>query len=168
MIRAITFASAGEPADVLEATEIPEPPTPGSGQIQVEVRAFPIHPGDLVGVSVGSTDPGRQTVAGLEATGVVVASGPGVDNPPVGTRVTVFPNPGSWAQRINVAAEVAVPVPDSVSDDAAVARKAARSAQPAGPDVRLRAPATLRCGRSSVWWPPPLSTLSIRPRCSPR
>ena len=120
MIRAITYASAGEPADVLEATEIPEPPTPGSGQIQVEVRAFPIHPGDLVGVSVGSTDPGRQTVAGLEATGVVVASGPGVDNPPVGTRVTVFPNPGSWAQRINVAAEVAVPVPDSVSDDVAV------------------------------------------------
>lgn len=36
-----------------------------------------------------------------------------------GTRVTVFPNPGSWAQRINVAVEVAVPVPDSVSDEVA-------------------------------------------------
>jgi NADPH:quinone reductase-like Zn-dependent oxidoreductase len=33
--------------------------------------------------------------------------------------VTVFPNPGSWAQRINVAADLAVPVPDSLSDEVA-------------------------------------------------
>ena len=119
MTRAIVYATAGDPADVLEAAEIPDPPTPGPGQIQVEVRAFPIHPGDLVGVSFGPPPPGQRTVAGLEATGVVIATGPGVDTPTVGTRVTVFPNPGSWAQRINVAAEVAVPVPDSVGDDVA-------------------------------------------------
>jgi NADPH:quinone reductase-like Zn-dependent oxidoreductase len=117
--RAITYATAGAPADVLEATEIPDPPAPGLGQIQVEVRAFPIHPGDLLGVSFGPPHPGQRTVPGLEATGVVVATGSGVDTPTVGTRVTVFPNPGSWAQRINVAAEVVVPVPDSVSDDVA-------------------------------------------------
>ena len=29
MTRAITYATAGDPADVLEATEIPDPPTPG-------------------------------------------------------------------------------------------------------------------------------------------
>lgn len=119
MTRAIIYATAGDPADVLEAAEIPVPPTPGPGQIQVEVRAFPIHPGDLVGVTFGPPHPGQRTVAGLEATGVVIATGPGVDTPTVGTRVTVFPNPGSWAQRINVAAEVAVPVPDSVGDDVA-------------------------------------------------
>ena len=78
----------------LEATEIPDPPTPGPGQIQVEVRAFPLHPGDLVGVSFGPPHPGQRTVPGLEATGVVVATGPGVDTPTVGTRETVFPNPG--------------------------------------------------------------------------
>lgn len=119
MTRAITYATAGDPADVLEAVEIPDPPTPGPGLIQVEVRAFPIHPGDLIGVRSGPPHPGQRTVAGLEATGVVVATGPGVDAPTVGTRVTVFPNPGSWAQRINVAAKVAVPVPDSVGDDIA-------------------------------------------------
>jgi NADPH:quinone reductase-like Zn-dependent oxidoreductase len=119
MTRAITYASAGDPAAVLEATEIPDPPTPGPGQVQVQVRAFPIHPGDLVGVRFGPRTPGQRTVAGLEGTGVVVAAGPGVDTPTVGTRVTVFPNPGSWAQSINVAAELAVPVPDSVSDDVA-------------------------------------------------
>ena len=119
MTRAITYAAAGDPADVLEVTEIPAPPAPGPGQVQVEVSAFPIHPGDLVGVSFGPSTPGQRTVAGLEATGVVVATGPGVDTLAAGTRATVFPNPGSWAQRINVAAELAVPVPASVSDDVA-------------------------------------------------
>jgi NADPH:quinone reductase-like Zn-dependent oxidoreductase len=119
MTRAITYAAAGDPADVLEATEIPDPPTPGRGQVQVEVRAFPIHPGDLVGVGFGPPHPGQRTVAGLEATGVVVATGLGVETPAVGTRVTAFPNPGSWAQLINVSADLAVPVPDSVSDDVA-------------------------------------------------
>jgi NADPH:quinone reductase-like Zn-dependent oxidoreductase len=119
MTRAITYTSAGEPADVLEVTEIPDPPMPGRGQVQVDVRAFPIHPGDLVGVRFGPPNPGQRTVLGLEATGVVAAIGPGVDAPAVGTRVTVFPNPGSWAKRINVAEEVAIPVPDAVSDDVA-------------------------------------------------
>ena len=119
MTWAITYATAGDPADVLEATEIPDPPAPGRGQVQVDVRAFPIHPGDLVGVRFGPPHPGQRTVAGLEATGVVVATGPGVDTPTVGSRVTVFPNPGSWAQRINVSAELAVPVPASVGDDVA-------------------------------------------------
>jgi len=117
--RAITYATAGDPADVSEVTEIPAPPAPGPGQVQVEVRAFPIHPGDLISVGFGPPRPGQRTVAGLEATGVVVATGPGVDTHGVGTRVTVFPNPGSWAQRINVAADVAVPVPDSLGDDVA-------------------------------------------------
>src|SRR6202045_825160 len=103
MTRAITYTSAGAPADVLEATEIPDPPSPGPGQIQIEVPPFPVHPGDLLGARFAPRIPGQRTVAGLEAFGVVVAAGPGVDTPTVRTRVTVFPNPESWAQRINVA-----------------------------------------------------------------
>lgn len=119
MTRAIAYASAGDPVDVLAVTEVPDPPTPGPGQIQIDVTAFPIHPGDLLGVSAGPPRPGWRTVAGLEATGVVVATGPDVQTPAVGTRVTVFPHPGAWAQRITVSAEIAVPVPDSVGDDVA-------------------------------------------------
>ena len=48
MTLAITYpTNDGDPADLLEVTEITEPPPPGLGQIQVDVRAFPIHPGDL-------------------------------------------------------------------------------------------------------------------------
>jgi NADPH:quinone reductase-like Zn-dependent oxidoreductase len=117
MTLAITYpANDGEPADLLEVTEIADPPPPGPGQIQVDVRAFPLHPGDLYLIPPA---PGRRAVAGLEATGVVASAGPGVNTPAAGSRVTVFPNPGSWAQRINVAAELAVPVPDSLTDDVA-------------------------------------------------
>ena len=119
MTLAITYAAAGDPAEVLAVTEIPDPPPPEPGQVQIKVRAFPIHPGDLAGISFVPPAPGERAVPGLEATGVVVAVGPGVSTPAVGTRVTVFPNPGSWAQRINVPAELAVTVPDSVSDDIA-------------------------------------------------
>jgi len=119
MTLAITYAAAGDPADVLATTEIPDPPPPEPGQVQIKVRAFPIHPGDLAGVNFLPPAPGERAVPGLEATGVVVAVGPGVSTPAVGTRVTVFPNPGSWAQRINVPAELAVTVPDAVSDDVA-------------------------------------------------
>ena len=119
MTLAITYAAAGDPAEVLAATEIPDPPPPEPGQVQIKVRAFPIHPGDLAGINFVPPAPGERAVPGLEATGVVVAVGPGVSTPAVGTRVTVFPNPGSWAQRINVPAELAVTVPDSVSDDIA-------------------------------------------------
>ena len=119
MTLAITYAAAGDPAEVLAATEIPDPPPPEPGHVQIKVRAFPIHPGDLAGVNFLPPAPGERAVPGLEATGVVVAVGPGVSTPAVGTRVTVFPNPGSWAQRINVPAELAVTVPDWVSDDVA-------------------------------------------------
>ena len=119
MTLAITYVAAGDPADVLATTEIPDPPPPEPGQVQIKVRAFPIHPGDLAGINFVPPAPGERAVPGLEATGVVVAVGPGVSTPAVGTRVTVFPNPGSWAQRINVPAELAVTVPDAVSDDVA-------------------------------------------------
>jgi len=119
MTLAITYAAAGDPAEVLAVTGIPDPPPPEPGHVQIKVRAFPIHPGDLAGVNFLPPAPGERAVPGLEATGVVVAVGPGVSTPAVGTRVTVFPNPGSWAQRINVPAELAVTVPDWVSDDVA-------------------------------------------------
>ena len=51
MTLAITYAAAGDPAEVLAATEIPDPPPPEPGHVQIKVRAFPIHPGDLAGIN---------------------------------------------------------------------------------------------------------------------
>ncbi|NGX07943.1 zinc-binding dehydrogenase [Mycobacteroides franklinii] len=117
MALAITYPGVdGDAADLLEVTEIDDLPLPGRGQIQVEVRAFSVHPGDLY---LDPVPAGQRAIAGHEATGVVTAVGPGVSAPAVGSRVTVFPYPGAWAQRINVVAELAFPVPDSLSDEVA-------------------------------------------------
>ena len=43
MALAVAYAdNNGDPADLLEMTEIADPPPPGPGQIQIDVCAFPI------------------------------------------------------------------------------------------------------------------------------
>ena len=86
--------------------------------MQVQVSAFPIHPGDLLAVS-RCRDLGRELVAGIEATGVVTEVGAGVTRFNPGARVTFFPQPGAWRQIVNVDAAIAVRVPDSVPDEVA-------------------------------------------------
>jgi NADPH:quinone reductase-like Zn-dependent oxidoreductase len=115
---AITYRRGGDPSEVLEVNDIGESQPPGPGQVQVQVRAFPIHPGDLLAVSAAPSSD-RELVAGVEATGVVTEVGAGVTAFSAGTRVTFFPHPGAWRQVVNVDAAIAVPVPDSVPDEVA-------------------------------------------------
>jgi NADPH:quinone reductase-like Zn-dependent oxidoreductase len=118
MTLAITYHRSGDPAEILEVTDIGEPPPPGPGQVQVRVSAFPIHPGDLMAISATQTS-GRELIAGVEATGVVIEVGAGVDGFSPGTRVTFFPYSGAWRQVVNVDAAIAVAVPDSVPNEVA-------------------------------------------------
>src|ERR1700736_1798751 len=118
MSLAITYRRSGDPTEILEVTDIGEPQPPGAGQLQVQVSAFPIHPGDLLAISAPQTPVGEQ-VAGIEATGVVTEVGAGVTGFSPGTRVTFFPHHGAWRQVVNVDAAIAVPVPDSVPDEVA-------------------------------------------------
>jgi NADPH:quinone reductase-like Zn-dependent oxidoreductase len=119
MSLAVTYRRSGDPAEVLAAADIGEPPPPGAGQLRVQVSAFPIHPGDLLAVSAPQTVGGEQ-IAGIEATGVVAEVGAGVSGFSPGGRVTFFPHQGSWREVVNVDAAIAVPVPDSVPDEVAV------------------------------------------------
>jgi NADPH:quinone reductase-like Zn-dependent oxidoreductase len=118
MSLAITYRRSGDPAEILEVTDIAEPPPPGLGQLQVRVSAFPIHPGDLIAISAAQ-ETGGELIAGIEATGVVTELGPGVTGFNPGTRITFFPHQGAWRQVINVDAALAIPVPDSVPDEVA-------------------------------------------------
>jgi NADPH:quinone reductase-like Zn-dependent oxidoreductase len=115
---AITYRRSGDPTEVLEVTDIGDPGPPGLGRLQVHVSAFPIHPGDLMAISATQT-PGRELIAGVEATGVVTEVGAGVTGVTPGARVTFFPHPGAWRQVVNVDAAIAVPVPDSVPEEVA-------------------------------------------------
>ena len=97
MTLAITYRRSGDPTEVLGVTHIGEPPPPGLGQLQVRVSAFPIHPGDLLAISATQA-PGRERIAGIEATGLVTEVGAGVTGFSPGTRVTFFPHQGSGAK----------------------------------------------------------------------
>jgi NADPH:quinone reductase-like Zn-dependent oxidoreductase len=111
------YAEAGEPVDVVKLIDVGEPRDPGPGQVLVRVTLFPIHWGDLQAIQLAS--PTAQVGAGVEATGVVEKVGPGVHHMTPGARVSVFPQPGAWAEHIVADAQFVVPVPDSVSDEVA-------------------------------------------------
>jgi NADPH:quinone reductase-like Zn-dependent oxidoreductase len=114
---AAVYTQAGDPADVVKLIGVDEPGDPGPGQVLIRVTLFPIHWGDLQAIQHGL--PSGQVRAGVEATGVVEKIGPGVHHVTPGARVSVFPQPGAWAERITADAQFVVPVPDSVSDEVA-------------------------------------------------
>src|SRR5699024_445607 len=60
-------------------------------------------------------------VGGSEGAGVIEAVGEGVTELPVGERVAWAEAPGSYAELVIVAADLAIPVPAGVGDDVAAA-----------------------------------------------
>jgi NADPH:quinone reductase-like Zn-dependent oxidoreductase len=122
MNRRVVYTRGGLPGDVLTVIEDPEPAAPERGQVLIRTTAFPVHPGDLQAIEAYPGKAAKPVPAGLEATGVVEAIGPGTRVAPgvkVGGRVTVFPQPGAWSQWIVADAEVVVAVPDELSDEVA-------------------------------------------------
>ncbi|GGJ36767.1 alcohol dehydrogenase [Streptomyces brasiliensis] len=122
MNRRVVHTRGGSPADVLTVIEEPEPAAPERGQALIRTTAFPVHPGDLQAVGAYSGAAAEPVPVGVEATGVAAAIGPDTHVAPgveIGSRVTVFPQPGAWSQWIVADAEVAVAVPDELSDEVA-------------------------------------------------
>ncbi|MFK0113788.1 zinc-binding dehydrogenase [Streptomyces sp. NPDC091217] len=122
MSRRVVYTRGGSPADVLTVIEEPEPTAPQTGHVLVRVTACPVHPGDLQAVEAYRGSSGQPVPAGVEATGVVEAVGPGTPVAPgvePGARVTVFPHPGAWSQWIVAASRAVVAVPAGVSDEVA-------------------------------------------------
>jgi NADPH:quinone reductase-like Zn-dependent oxidoreductase len=121
MNRRVVHTRGGSPASVLTVIEEPEP-TPGTGQVLIRTTAFPVHPGDLQAVEAYPEKATEPVPAGVEATGVLEAIGPGTRVAPgvtVGGRVTVFPQPGAWSQWVVADAGAVVAVPDELSDEIA-------------------------------------------------
>ena len=111
------YTDAGDPVGVVKLIDVDEPRDPGPGQVVVRVALFPIHWGDLQAIQLAS--PTGRVGAGVEATGVVEKVGSGVHHVTPGARVSVFPQPGAWAERFTADAQFVVPVPNSVSDEVA-------------------------------------------------
>jgi NADPH:quinone reductase-like Zn-dependent oxidoreductase len=117
-MRSATFATFGKPADVLTIEERPLP-EPGPGQVRVRMLMSAIHNHDLLTVSGDyGIKPPLPAAAGTEAMGIVDAVGEGVTHLRSGQRVAAS-GQGTWADYYLASAASAVPLPDTISDEAA-------------------------------------------------
>ncbi|MGN6168991.1 MAG: quinone oxidoreductase family protein [Solirubrobacteraceae bacterium] len=106
---AVVFEQNGGP-EVLEYKQVPDP-SPGDGQVLVDVEAVGINYRDVYerNGGYGSKPP---AVIGVEGAGTVVDSG---------QRVGWVAVPGSYAERVAADPEQLVPVPEGVSAEVAAA-----------------------------------------------
>jgi NADPH:quinone reductase-like Zn-dependent oxidoreductase len=111
-MRAIVFERFGEPADVLQARDAPEP-VPGPGEVRVRMLVAPVNPSDLMTVrGVYGRLPTLPATPGLEGVGVVEANGGGLlGRLLLGRRVAVLNSrTGSWAAQAVLPVKQAIPL----------------------------------------------------------
>jgi NADPH2:quinone reductase len=115
---AIQISEHGGP-DVLAWTELPDP-TPGPGEIAVEVAAAGLNYIDTYQRS-GLYQVALPFVPGLEGSGTVHAVGEGVTTVAVGDLVAWATNPGSYAGCVVMPADRAIKVPADIDPEVAAA-----------------------------------------------
>jgi len=133
-VRAVVVTSPGGP-QVLRVQDVPDP-TPGPGEVLVDVAAAGVNRADLL--QRGGhypPPPGAPAWPGLEASGVVLAVGPppatpraralapqGTPTPRVGDRVAALLAGGGYAERVTVDASLTLPIPprSDIQDAAAL------------------------------------------------
>jgi NADPH:quinone reductase-like Zn-dependent oxidoreductase len=120
-MKAIVFDRFGDPAEVLQVREVPQP-KPGPGQVRVRMIASAINPSDLLVVrgQYGRRPPLPAT-PGFEGVGVVEEAGPGLlGRLRLGRRVAVLNGQGgNWQEQVIVPARQVVPVSRSLPDSQA-------------------------------------------------
>ena len=111
----------GEAAFRIEEAPVPQP---GPGQVLIRVEAAAVNFSD-VKRRRGDAYPFATEfpfVPGGEIAGIIAAQGPGVDTPPVGTRVLALAGPngfGGYAQYAVAYARTAIPLPDALDFETA-------------------------------------------------
>jgi NADPH:quinone reductase len=124
-MRAVVCEAFGGP-EVLALREVPDPPAPGPGEVQVRIGARGAQYVDVL-MLAGKYQfrPEPPFVPGSEAAGEVVAVGPGVTQFKVGDRIMSRHRLGAFAELGNASAENCDPVPAGFSlEEAAVFRGA--------------------------------------------
>jgi NADPH2:quinone reductase len=122
-MRAAWYDRQGSAHDVLQIGELPDP-VAGPGEVGVRLRFSGVNPGDTKKRRgwLGSSMPYPRVVPHSDGAGVIDAVGGGVDPRRIGSRVWVFGAQsyrpfGTAAERTVVPAELAVDLPDEVSDE---------------------------------------------------
>jgi NADPH2:quinone reductase len=118
-MRAVVIERNGGP-EVLEPQDRPEPEA-GPGELLVAVEAAGVNFRDVYERRGGGYGTPAPLVAGAEGAGTVVAIGAGVTDFEPGDRVAWTSAAGSYAERVVVKADRAVPVPEATGCELAAA-----------------------------------------------
>ncbi|UWQ18919.1 NADPH:quinone oxidoreductase family protein [Jannaschia sp. M317] len=98
---------------------LPEP-SPGPGEVALRIAACGLNFADLLMIKGTYQDtPATPFVPGMEVCGTVIAQGPGVTSPTVGTRVAVFGGNAGLAEVGCFPADRCVPVPGGMAAEVA-------------------------------------------------
>lgn len=117
-MKALVFEQAGEAALVLQYKDIPQP-SPGAGEVLVQVQARPVNPSDHYFIQGAyRRKPVFPQVAGLEGTGVIIALGAGVTGFKTGQTVA-FRAVGTWAEYCIVPAAQLITIAKPLPPEAA-------------------------------------------------
>jgi NADPH:quinone reductase-like Zn-dependent oxidoreductase len=119
-MKAVVCDRWGDPEEVLQVREMPEP-SPGPGEVRVRMIASPINPSDLLMVrgQYGYLPPLPAT-PGFEGVGVVEAGSGLLARRVMGRRVAVLNSGGgNWREQVVIPARQAVPVPKELTDEQA-------------------------------------------------
>ena len=109
---ALQISSFGEPSDVLELVELPDPHDPLANEVLVAMEYAPIDGSDLLTIrgQYGSL-PSLPTGLGFEGVGRILSVGEEVDDLKVGDRVLLLSPAPSWREKIILPSTRLVPMP---------------------------------------------------------
>lgn len=113
MMRAVEITQPGDP-EVLKITDRPMP-KPGLGQVVIKVAYAGVNrPDALQRAGAYNPPPGASDLPGLEASGEVVAIGPGVSEVALGDQVCALLPGGGYAEYVATPAAHCLRIPDGM------------------------------------------------------
>jgi NADPH:quinone reductase-like Zn-dependent oxidoreductase len=113
-MHAALIKTFGEPTEVLELADLPEPPGPAAGEVLVGVEYAPVNMNDLSLIQGAfPVRPSLPSIVGNEGVGRVLAVGGGVEHLKVGDRVLIPLYAFSWRERLVVPATGLFSLPDA-------------------------------------------------------
>ncbi|GIN72849.1 alcohol dehydrogenase [Bacillus sp. J14TS2] len=114
--KCIKFYEFGRPEDVLKV-EYQSIGLPKENEVRVRMLSRPINPSDLIPITGAySHRIALPNTPGYEGVGIVEAVGSLVSKSLIGQRVLPLRGEGTWQEFVKTAAELAVPIPDSIDD----------------------------------------------------
>lgn len=112
-MHAITFAEPGDP-EVLQWTVVPDP-TPGPGEVIIDVAATAVNRADLLQRQGNyPPPPGASEILGLECSGTISSVGAAIGLDHIGEKVVALLSGGGYAQKVAVPIGQIMTVPTGI------------------------------------------------------